>query len=501
MPRRQSEALKDIDTPDDDYLLEDHTQEKPLSLLNVSCIAAIYVTSSPSGYEDVIASGGSIWSFVCMLLMPWLYALPLALITCEQVTRFPYCGGAVHWAFSLGVVGGHLNAILRFLTNVCDNPLYPIYATDFLSPVIPELLHDNVLRAVVYLLICIVVVSVLLSGVHAAAIASLFLFIFALGPFVLFFFLATPNMTPAAVFAPSPPDFEIQLGLMIALVYWTCSGLDGIAAFGYEVKRGRKVLLRAYLIVLVIGRVICLGTGAAGMSITRDPSAWFELDFGAASLSLPYCESGWLSRWMRVSGFVGAVGTFIAAIAVTSRELFAGALYNAIPFSKFIGRVERTLGGRKEPISATIVMVVLALAMAFMGPDLLDVWSGIFTVVQGGVQCAAFVAMRLPNRVEVMKTARLNYAIVGWYGDDEEGLENVFTVPGGWLGVAAVIVPLLIVSGFMIYGSGWTAIWTGFLLVVAMVGLKGLEMGVLWIWDRRSPHRIEGEEKSEDRPP
>ncbi|OHT00368.1 hypothetical protein TRFO_33022 [Tritrichomonas foetus] len=62
-----------------------------------------------------------------------------------------------------------------------------------------------------------------------------------------------------------------------------------------------------------------------------------------------------------------------------------------------------------------------------------------------------------------------------------ESLDKKFIVPGGYFGVALVVVPLLACSVFMAVASGWQSFLICIAIVAALFLLKGIEIVILWL--------------------
>jgi amino acid transporter len=454
------------------------TRGDPLKFLPLAGLIFIYCSGGPFTHGEVLSVGGARWAFIGTLLMPWVYALPLALITCEQATRFPFCGGCVPWGFSLGRTVGHLNGILRFLTNLFDNPIYPVLATDYLGQAIPELVQHLMFRTAVYFVIMLLALFLNLTGIRAVSAFALLATVFVTVPFVLFFLLATPNMTPSVVFAPArdgPPD----AAALISALYWQYSGVDTIAAFAADVTRTRAFLPRSYLATGIVVAVMYVLTGVASATITDDPELFAGSDFGAMSRQLPACEGGWLATWIRVAACLSSVATFVAAIALTSREFYAAALFGSFPLSALVRVPAKALTGVNAPVWAILLMTAFTIPFCYFTWQWLEEWSGILTVTQVLVQCAAFVAMRFPARIDAMIDARSECRAeeCGMEGGGDEN--QVFEIPGGWVGEVVVLAPLIAVSAFLIYDTGWLAIVIMGAMLAGVALLKGAEIGGL----------------------
>jgi hypothetical protein len=104
--------------------------EQPLrqsfSLFQLISISFFIVSAGPFDQEEAMAAGGALLTVITTIAVPILFAFPLALISSEQATRLPACGGAVEWGMVLGRPMAHINFHVRFLHSLFDNALYPV---------------------------------------------------------------------------------------------------------------------------------------------------------------------------------------------------------------------------------------------------------------------------------------------------------------------------------------------------------------------------------------
>jgi amino acid transporter len=71
------------------------------------------------------------------MVVPIVYALPMALMSSELAIRFPACGGCIEWAFVVGKPVAVFNPDLHNPSSLFDNALYPIMVADYLWVVVP----------------------------------------------------------------------------------------------------------------------------------------------------------------------------------------------------------------------------------------------------------------------------------------------------------------------------------------------------------------------------
>lgn len=68
-----------------------------------------------------------------LLVLPWIWSLPIALMTAELGSMIPEAGGYVVWIHrAFGPFWAHQNAVWNLVANAFDNALYPVMFVDYL---------------------------------------------------------------------------------------------------------------------------------------------------------------------------------------------------------------------------------------------------------------------------------------------------------------------------------------------------------------------------------
>ncbi|OHT08032.1 putative Amino acid permease [Tritrichomonas foetus] len=510
---------------------EGKEMHKAVSVFHLVCISFFYVCAGPFGQGEAIAAGGAKWTFVFTLLIPVIFSAPLALISSEQASRLPMCGGCVEWGFILGKIVGYINTYVRTLCSIFDNAIYPVMVCDYLDGLVPGM--DNVgYRTIVVLLSNIIVLGINIAGLETVGVTSFILTFIIITPFILFFAFGASEMTADKVFADKPEEYgEVDWALLLSTLIWQYCGFDTIAAISEETKNPKRTFPLALGITIFIVTCVYLLPTVSGLSVEPDLDAWESGAFSDIAWLLPHCGSGWLSYWISVAGVVSALSLLNIAVLCTGRETYAGALLDAFPFSKYLGKLNNNMKGEPLPIVSLVVMAVFTIPFSFFDFTMLVEWSGLLTVIQQLIQIASFIACRFPNWVRRMKreraiiSARVEKVELSSIDasrdvskadqesleedakridlpEEDDGIEDLsdkFVIPGGWIGVTIVLVPITAVSIFLCVVSGWMSLVISVAMVVAMFILKGIEIGVYYLIHmcKRKRARARRERRSE----
>ena len=85
------------------------------------------------GLEDSVGAAGPALTLLGLLILPWVWSLPIALMTAELGSMIPEAGGYVVWINrAFGPFAAHMNAVLNLVSNTFDNALYPVMFVDYL---------------------------------------------------------------------------------------------------------------------------------------------------------------------------------------------------------------------------------------------------------------------------------------------------------------------------------------------------------------------------------
>lgn len=512
-----------------------HGMHKAVSIIQLVCISFFFVCAGPFGQGEVMYAGGPKFTFIFTLVVPIVFSVPVALISSEQASRLPMCGGCCEWGLILGRFMGMVNTFTRTLCSIFDNAIYPVMLCDYLSELIPEL-EDNIgYRTIVVLLANIFVVGINVAGLEIVGGVSIFLTIFIIIPFLLFFFFGITKLDGSKIFGDKPESAgEVDLGGMLATLIWQYSGFDTIAALAEETKNPKRTFPVALSISLVLVILVYILPTISGASVCDDYELWEAGAFSEISKLLPHCSNGWLSIWISIAGCVSALSLLNIAISCTGRETYAGAILDCFPLSHYLGKLHKNMKGEPLPVVALIFMSVITIPFSFFDFEFLVEWSGILTVLQQLIQVAAFIALRFPSMVRRLKreqailharveqvelsaidaSAQVSKAEQASLHEEamngtrelpeddaeaEEDLSNKFIIPGGWVGVACVCVPLVGISIFLFTQEGWESLVISIAMIIALFILKGIEIGIikLIVFCKRKRARARRDNRSE----
>ena len=135
------------------------------------------------GLEDTVGAAGPAITLIGLLLLPWFWSLPIALMTAELSAMIPETGGYVVWVHrAFGPFWAHQNALWNLVSNLFDNALYPVMFVDYLR-YFPALRVDGWRRWLISISMLTSVTSLNLVGVDVVASASNVFALLVISPF------------------------------------------------------------------------------------------------------------------------------------------------------------------------------------------------------------------------------------------------------------------------------------------------------------------------------
>ena len=187
------------------------------------------VSGGPYGSEELVKSGGPLLSIVGLLVSPWIWGLPMALLTAELGSAIPEMGGYIVWSKrAFGDFFALQTGVYNVFCNALDNALYPILFIDYLKDVLKEGAITYELRVLITVAVVVVIGSVNILGVDVVGDGATVFGFMVLLPFLILIFYGLFDSAQAGGdldhwgdVLPSP-----KYGTFVTLLLWNTSGYD-----------------------------------------------------------------------------------------------------------------------------------------------------------------------------------------------------------------------------------------------------------------------------------
>lgn len=242
----------------------------PRKLRLLPLIAATYfmVSGGPYGIEDILGGAGYARAVIILLVLPFLWSLPVALMTGELASAIPADGGFYVWVRrGLGPFWGYQEAWLSLAASIFDMAIYPAIFVSYFGKLFPALTMGP--RAYLWSLLVVVFCCLWnLRGAPAVGEGSIGLFCVLLAPFVVLVVLGFWRgwtMHPAVTWHQQQGEAALSTAILVAL--WNYMGWDNATTVAGEVENPQRNYPRAMLVsaaLVAVSYLLPLAAVAAG---------------------------------------------------------------------------------------------------------------------------------------------------------------------------------------------------------------------------------------------
>jgi amino acid transporter len=278
-------------------------------------IAATYfmVSGGPYGIEDILGAGFA-RAIVILLVLPFLWSLPTALMIGELASALPDEGGFYVWVRrALGPFWGYQECWLSLSASIFDMAIYPAIFVLYLGKLDPDLTAGW--HGYAWSIAVVVACSVWnLRGAPAVGDGSLGMFVLLLAPFAVFTALAAwHGVSFHSSVQWSHPISESVMSTAVLVAMWNYMGWDNASTVAQEVENPQRNYPRA-----MVG-------AAALVSVT------YVLPIVAMALAGISAENFSTGEWVNAARSVG--GPWLGLAVVAGGAISGIGMFNALVMS------------------------------------------------------------------------------------------------------------------------------------------------------------------------
>jgi len=409
-----------------------------------------YCAGGPFSLESMISTSGPGLGLTFLLVVPLLFAVPIALATAEMTTLMPVEGGFYRWSrAALGDFWGFQCGWWNWTGTFLMSAAYGVSMADYLENWFP--VHSRAEHWVVAFLFLVVVAYLNVRGIHVVGNLTLILLLAMSVPLVIFIGLGFyhARFNPFHPFLPTGTPWQGAFGFGLAIALWSYAGYEQLSTVIEEVENPARNFPIGLAIVVPMAIGIFVLTLAAGLTSVGNWQSW---------------ETGYLVTAARLlGGNVLGTSMFVAAV-----------------ICNFV-LLDSTL------LSVTRVPLTMA-EDGYLHPGLAKVsaryGTPVRSIVLSAVFCAALAFFTVPQLIAVYAWTRMATSIQTvlsfWqlrrkYPDAPRS----FRVSGGVVGAALVVLaPTLLFVWAMIYSDVATRKW-------GLLNLASGPLAYLWVRHRK----------------
>jgi amino acid transporter len=395
--------------------------KKEMTALGLIAATYFMVSGGPYGLEDLIAQTGYGLGILILCLVPFLWALPTALMVGELASAIPDTGGFYVWVKrALGKFWGFQEVWLSLAASVFDLGIYPLLFTSYLGVLAPSLVagwHGAAI-ATALVLACL---GWNIRGAKSVGDGSIGLGALMVSPFAILAAVGLWHAHTAVNLPVHHANGALMGGILVAM--WNFMGWDQASTIASDVENPQKTYPKAMFWTLVAICVSYIVPIAAAWWFGIPLSAWSTGSWAAVGGAI----AGPLVRdAIVIGGMISSAGMLLSLLMSYSR------LPVAMAEDGFLPKVFEKLNAFALPligIFACSTVWATAFGLNFNRLVMLDI------LLYGSSLVLEFVSL----------------AVLRW---KEPNLERPFRVPGGKVGAVLVgVCPTVLLALAGIYGD------------------------------------------------
>lgn len=298
---------------------------KKLGLLPLVMTIFFCVSGGPHGLEPIVQSGHGM-AIVLILVVPFIWAIPIALMSAELGSMMPEEGGYYEWVkHGIGPKSAFFCAWFTYLYSCVDVAIYPVLFISYLRVIGFDHALASPLASFITVMLMIAPLTWLnIKGAVSTGNATTVFALVLLAPFV---YIVTIGIVPAiggigTVAAPLAPlgvtpHAAFETGLFV--IMWNYLGWDSISTISGEVKDAKHTFPRALMIAVPLVIFSYLLPVIVGMHAVPDISQWTDGSWPVIARAI---GGDTLAYIVAAVGLLAAAGLFASGLLAASRLPF-----------------------------------------------------------------------------------------------------------------------------------------------------------------------------------
>src|SRR5579862_4427576 len=275
------------------------------------------ICSGAYGLEQMVSASGPGLALALLIVLPFLYAAPMALACSELASRYPVEGGYYRWVrMAFGDFVSYTVAWLVWLTMFATNASFAVLFSDYLRYFVPSLSEGAHFMAAAAL----VWVAVLLNyrGIGLVGTASVIFTLLIFVPFAIMSLLGLFHWrhNPMAPFVNPEQSFASALFSGVLIAIWLYGGFERMTVNAQEIENPVRAFPRALAISLLLCSLSYVIPTFLALAANGDWRNWGESYFMVAAARI---GGPWLGALMAAGGLISNCSLVVATILSQSR--------------------------------------------------------------------------------------------------------------------------------------------------------------------------------------
>ena len=316
--------------------------------------------SGSFGMEDVVSSSGPGMTLLMILILPFLWSVPMAFVASELGSMVPEAGGLYRWIRrAMGEYWSFQAGWWWTLSLYVDSAVYVALALDYLQA---KYNFDGTWRAIIGVCIVAVFTFINIRGLELTGWSLTVIQVGVMVPLIIFtvWGIAKGQGSPFSPILPAGEGVFSSLNLGLAIMLWMYAGWESISTLAGEIHEPQKVIPKALMIGTPLVIITYFFTVFAAIRVANvgDPNGWQNMWTGGGGYDFvqlsQMLSGGVLAYLMLISAVLSNIGLYAGYLATGARPMFQMSRDRLLP--RFFGTTNKRWG---TPWIAILTMAVV----------------------------------------------------------------------------------------------------------------------------------------------
>jgi len=295
-----------------------------MRLFTAVVIAFTLTCGGTFGMEDAVGSSGPGFTLLMIILLPFFWSVPMALVSAELGSALPEEGGFYRWVRrAMGEFWGFQAGWWWQCSLFVDTAVYIALILDYLQGWFPGI--NGYERWLIGAAIIAVFAYINIRGLEITGWVLIVLEAVIVVPFVVLIVLgfARGHANPFSPFLPPGSSFFGAIGLGLPVLMWMFSGYESMSMLAGEIENPQKIIPRALMIDVVIVIAFYFLTTAAGITAIGHWSEWGTSGGATTFIDAGRAVGGAVVAGLLIASFLaGNIGLYVGYLASGSRPAY-----------------------------------------------------------------------------------------------------------------------------------------------------------------------------------
>jgi amino acid transporter len=307
-------------------------KSRNLSLFQLSILVWTLTCAGPFGIEAAFQNAGAFYTFIGLIVTPFIYSIPQSLMCSELGSMMPSHHGYIIWVYRafdnnsyIGNFIGFFNAIGDLMALGSDIPIYTVLMSFYFELLISTYFKDFIFTfwtSYLFKLFMVIIGAIFnIFNITTLGNSSIIFSVIILLPFIIGFSYSIPNINVEAWTNTKPynDSGEYQWGLFLSSMIWLHCGWDSVGSLTAELNFPKSEIFLCFVFGIILDFLSYVIPVIGALTVKCDDNCWDDgYLYTAYDKIIPH-----LGIFVVISGFISSFSLYIAELAVQARSFWA----------------------------------------------------------------------------------------------------------------------------------------------------------------------------------